>query len=119
MNSMAQQAVPNGMGHSDPLRAQLTTVLTVVVRKLSPVLESTAILYPLFLSVRRAGGRRLMAMCVVIRNLAVMKIRLNENLIARLSGSQITAILPVTSVANPQAQTTATSGGFRRLHVNS
>ena len=23
MNSMAQQAVPNGMGHSDPVRAQL------------------------------------------------------------------------------------------------
>src|SRR5438105_3078788 len=47
MNSMAQQAVPKGMGQSDPPRAQLTTPLTVVVKKLSPILESTAILYPL------------------------------------------------------------------------
>ena len=32
MNSMAQQAVPNGIGHREFLRAQLATSLTFVVR---------------------------------------------------------------------------------------
>jgi hypothetical protein len=47
MNSMAQQAVPNGMGHSDPLRAQFARLLTVVVTMLSPSLVSIPILSPL------------------------------------------------------------------------
>jgi hypothetical protein len=44
---MAQQAVPNGMGHNEPFRAQLATSLTVVVMMLSPTLLSTAIRYSL------------------------------------------------------------------------
>ena len=35
MNSIAQQAVPNGYGHSELLRAQLTRETYVVVKKLS------------------------------------------------------------------------------------
>jgi hypothetical protein len=44
---MAQQAVPNGIGNKEYFRAQFATVLTVVVRKLSPTFVSVAILIPL------------------------------------------------------------------------
>jgi hypothetical protein len=47
MNSMAQQAVPNGIGHREFFRAQFATSLTRVVRKLSPTAVSVAIIYPL------------------------------------------------------------------------
>jgi hypothetical protein len=47
MNSMAQQAVPNGMGHSEPLRAQFAAKSIVEVMMLSPILDSVAMRYPL------------------------------------------------------------------------
>jgi hypothetical protein len=46
MYSMAQHAVPNGIGHREFLRAQLATSLTLVVKKLSPIMDSMLIDIP-------------------------------------------------------------------------
>jgi hypothetical protein len=44
MYSIAQQAVPNGRGQSEFLRAQFAISLILVVKKLSPTADSIAIL---------------------------------------------------------------------------
>src|SRR5215468_10135824 len=46
MNSIAQQAVPKGMGQSEFLRAQLASSLILVVRMLSPSAVSMPIVHP-------------------------------------------------------------------------
>jgi hypothetical protein len=67
MYSIAQQAVPNGKGHSEFLRAQLAISLTLVVKKLSPTADSIAMLYAFSRTVRVAGSIESGKVIVVIQ----------------------------------------------------
>src|SRR5262245_31752027 len=54
MNSMAQQAVPKGYGHSEPFRAQLIRDAAVVVKKFSRSTGvASAVFINLFILARR------------------------------------------------------------------
>jgi len=66
MYSIAQQAVPNGNGHSEFFRDQFASSLTLVVKKLSPTADSIAMLYALSIGAGVVGWIELAKVIVVI-----------------------------------------------------
>jgi hypothetical protein len=67
MYSMAQQAVPNGIGHSEFLRPQFASSLIFVVMKPSPTADWVAIIYSLSSVAWVVGWIRLTKVIVIVQ----------------------------------------------------